>query len=229
MVLPLPDARRPAERQHTGINTEIRGSREADSYSNLMRRSHLEPRARLHHPPSMCGRARLATDYSEIRIEFRLDPEAPALNLRPSWNIPPTRDMVAIRSEQGRRRASLMRWGLIPHWAKEIGKAPTVNARADGLAMRPTLRGAWRGGRRCLVIADGFYGWRESDRQAYAVGIADGRRVESARLCDAAIPTTNRGSIKPTAALPTASPGGRGDPRLGVFRLLQKLGQSATP
>lgn len=132
----------------------------------------------------MCGRARLATDYSEIRIEFRLDPDAPALNLRPSWNIPPTRDMVAVRSRNGRRRASLMRWGLIPSWAKEIGKASTFNARSDGVTTRPSFRGAWRAGRRCLVVADGFYEWRESDRQPYAVGMADGRLMAMAGLWD---------------------------------------------
>lgn len=130
----------------------------------------------------MCGRARLASDYSEIRIEFRLDPDTPALNLRPSWNIPPTRDMVAIRSDGGRRRASLMRWGLIPHWAQEIGKASTFNARADGVTTRPTFRGAWRAGRRCLVVADGFYEWRESDRQPYAISMADGRLMAMAGL-----------------------------------------------
>jgi hypothetical protein len=47
----------------------------------------------------MCGRIRLATEWSQIKIKLRLDDMAPALNLRPSWNIPPTRDVVSVRSE----------------------------------------------------------------------------------------------------------------------------------
>lgn len=122
----------------------------------------------------MCGRLRMATDYSELRIRLRLDDAAPALNLRPSWNIPPTRDVVGVRAEGGRRFAEAMRWGLIPAWAKDTKVGSTFNARADGVTSKPTFRGAWRAGRRCLVVVDGFYEWRESDRQPYAVGMVGG-------------------------------------------------------
>lgn len=122
----------------------------------------------------MCGRARLPTEWAEIKIKLRLDEMAPALNLRPSWNIPPTRDVVAVRAADTGRRADLMRWGLIPHWAKDTRVGSTFNARADGVTSKPTFRGAWRAGGRCLIVVDGFYEWRESDRQPYAVGMADG-------------------------------------------------------
>lgn len=122
----------------------------------------------------MCGRVRLASEWSQIKIKLRLDDLAPALNLRPSRNIPPTRDLVAVRATDAGRRADLMRWGLIPHWAKDTKVGSTFNARADGVTTKPTFRGAWRAGRRCLLVVDGFYEWRESDRQPYAVGMADG-------------------------------------------------------
>jgi putative SOS response-associated peptidase YedK len=122
----------------------------------------------------MCGRIRLAPEWSQIKIRLRLDDTAPALKLRPSWNIPPTRDVVSVRSEGGSRLAELARWGLIPHWAKDTKVGSTFNARADGVTRKPTFRGVWRAGRRCLVVADGFYEWRESDRQPYAIGMADG-------------------------------------------------------
>jgi putative SOS response-associated peptidase YedK len=112
----------------------------------------------------MCGRIRLATEWSQIKIRLRLDDRAPALNLRPSWNIPPSRDVVAVRSEAGGRRAELARWGLIPHWAKTGKVGATFNARSDGLTRKPSFRDAWRASRRCPVVADGFYEWREWDR-----------------------------------------------------------------
>ena len=67
----------------------------------------------------MCGRVRLSNDYSEIKIRLRFDAEAAAPNLRASWNIPPTGDLlVATRSAEGKRISEIMRWGLIPWWAK---------------------------------------------------------------------------------------------------------------
>jgi putative SOS response-associated peptidase YedK len=75
-----------------------------------------------------------------------------------------------------------MRWGLVPAWAKTLRVGSTFNARADGVTSKPTFRGAWRAGRRCLMVADGFYEWRESDRQPYAVGMADGGLMACAGL-----------------------------------------------
>jgi hypothetical protein len=86
------------------------------------------------------------------------------------------------RATSGHRRASLMRWGLVPAWAKTLRVGSTFNARADGVTSKPTFRGAWRAGRRCLMVADGFYEWRESDRQPYAVGMADGGLMACAGL-----------------------------------------------
>jgi putative SOS response-associated peptidase YedK len=98
----------------------------------------------------MCGRVRLSNDYSEIKIRLRFDAEAPAPNLRASWNIPPTGDMlVATYSAEGKRISEIMRWGLIPRWAKEIKIGySTFNARADTVTTKPAFRDAWKKGRR---------------------------------------------------------------------------------
>jgi putative SOS response-associated peptidase YedK len=67
----------------------------------------------------MCGRARLASDYSEIKMRLKFAPNAPAPNFEPNWNLASTEPMlVAIRSVDGERVPRVMKWGLIPHWAK---------------------------------------------------------------------------------------------------------------
>ena len=61
----------------------------------------------------MCGRARLSSDYSEIKIALKFDLNAPTPNFKPDWNKPPTEPMlVAIKSEDGKRIPKMMRWGL---------------------------------------------------------------------------------------------------------------------
>jgi hypothetical protein len=61
---------------------------------------------------TMCGRARLSTDYSETRIKLKFDADYPAPNIPASWNVGPTDPMlVAIRSQDGKRIPQEMRWG----------------------------------------------------------------------------------------------------------------------
>ena len=126
----------------------------------------------------MCGRARLPNDYSEIKIELRLSDLAPAPNWRPSWNIAPTQDMlVVVRvAETGARTPQIMHWGLIPSWSKEGKlKYPTFNAKAETVDTLASFRGAWKAGRRCLVVTDGFYEWRKGDKQPFAIARAKGK------------------------------------------------------
>ena len=78
----------------------------------------------------MCGRVRLSSDYSEIKIRLKFAPNSVAPNFAPDWNKPPTAPMlVAIRSVDGERVPKMMKWGLIPHWAKD-----------DKLQYRPSMR-----------------------------------------------------------------------------------------
>jgi putative SOS response-associated peptidase YedK len=81
----------------------------------------------------------------------------------PRYNIAPTQDIVVVRvmDAGGEREAAMLRWGLIPSWAKEPQSGPPlINARSETLAEKPTFRTAFRR-RRCLIPADGFYEWQK--------------------------------------------------------------------
>jgi putative SOS response-associated peptidase YedK len=113
---------------------------------------------------------RLSSDYSEIKIRLKFAPNSVAPNFEPDWNKPPTAPMlVAIRSVNGERLPKMMKWGLIPHWAKDDKlQFSTFNARAEEFTTKPAFRDAWKRGQRCLVITDGFYEWRKLDAKGKA-------------------------------------------------------------
>lgn len=119
----------------------------------------------------MCGRYNLRTSAAEIGELFsvRVAPENEQLLLR--YNIAPTQDVLAVRMGAGGREAAPLRWGLIPSWADDpkIGNR-MINARADGVASKPSFRAAFKR-RRCLIPASGFYEWQARDgrKQPYHI------------------------------------------------------------
>ena len=70
----------------------------------------------------MCGRVRLSSDVSEIKLVFSIPPHRPAPNFPPSWNVAPTDPLPILRYDPkaGERSLDLMLWGLVPFWAKDI-------------------------------------------------------------------------------------------------------------
>jgi len=137
----------------------------------------------------MCGRVHLSTDYSEIKIALKLGEDAPAPNFEPDWNVGPTKDqlVVYLHPETRQRVSEKMRWGLIPRWATEPkSDYPTHNAMAETLLEKPTWRGPWRDGRRCLIVTDGFYEWdrRKKRKQPYAIARAKNQMTIMAGLWD---------------------------------------------
>ncbi|NLG74136.1 MAG: SOS response-associated peptidase [Chloroflexi bacterium] len=106
----------------------------------------------------MCGRYTLTLDSTQIQKTFPwlTVPEG----VEPRYNIAPTQP-VAVVPNDGRNRLDFFTWGLIPSWAKDpsIGNR-LINARAETLTEKPSFRSAFRR-RRCLVLADGFYEWRQ--------------------------------------------------------------------
>jgi putative SOS response-associated peptidase YedK len=134
----------------------------------------------------MCGRARLSSDVSEIKLVFSIPPERPPPNFAASWNVAPTDSLPVVRydARAGERSLEVMRWGLVPFWAKDIKVGfSNINAKAEGIDTRPAFREAFQR-RRCLVPLDNFYEWKKlgRDRQPYAVALADRRLMAMAGL-----------------------------------------------
>lgn len=112
----------------------------------------------------MCGRYTLATPaVADLRARFAL---GESVELRRRFNVCPGDDVAAVTtSREGEPRGELLRWGLVPHWATDPATGfKMINARAETVAERPAYRDALRG-RRCLVIADGFYEWQRRPSQ----------------------------------------------------------------
>ena len=125
----------------------------------------------------MCGRARLSSDVSEIKLVFRIPPERPTPNFPPSWNVAPTDSLPVVRYDRKaeQRSLDLLRWGLIPYWAKDINVGfANINAKAEGIESKPAFRNAFER-RRCLVPVDNFYEWKKTrtGKQPYAIALAD--------------------------------------------------------
>ena len=111
----------------------------------------------------MCGRFTLVAAPEAVAESFDLvtPPEiSPRSNIAPTQPAP---TIVAI-GDRAPRSFRLLRWGLIPSWAKDAGiGARMINARAETIAEKPAFRSAFKN-RRCLVIADGFYEWQKLPR-----------------------------------------------------------------
>jgi putative SOS response-associated peptidase YedK len=127
----------------------------------------------------MCGRVRLSSDYSEIKIRLKFAPNSVAPNYELDWSKPPTAPMlVAIRSIDGERVPKMMKWGLIPHWARDNKlQYSTFNARAEEFTIKPAFRDAWSRDQRCLVVTDGFYEWKKLDGKGKLGVMATLKRV----------------------------------------------------
>ncbi|MGA2111709.1 MAG: SOS response-associated peptidase [Anaerolineales bacterium] len=106
----------------------------------------------------MCGRFSLAADLD--RIEQALQVHLPGLSLSPRFNIAPTQQVAALTSLDP-LRLEMLRWGLVPSWARDprVG-ARLINARAETASNKPAFRSALAK-RRCLILADGFYEWEQ--------------------------------------------------------------------
>jgi putative SOS response-associated peptidase YedK len=107
----------------------------------------------------MCGRFTLHTEKEALAERFGFDPGDLAL-LRPRYNVAPTDSVLAVRMRDGERHAQMLRWGLVPYFAKAIDALPLmINARVESVATNAAFRDPLRE-RRCLIPADGFYEWQ---------------------------------------------------------------------
>jgi putative SOS response-associated peptidase YedK len=133
----------------------------------------------------MCGRytnTQRRSDEIQQRLADTLGVRAPESERGfGRFNIAPTDEVLAVVDDREGRRTESLRWGLVPHWAKEPKtRFSMINARAETLAERRAYRGLVdRSRHRCLVLADGWYEWQRADEAAApaAALLADGRRA----------------------------------------------------
>jgi putative SOS response-associated peptidase YedK len=106
----------------------------------------------------MCGRFTVATDPAVLAERF--DVELPP-DWTPSYNVAPTQDVLGVvRGRDARRQLRELRFGLVPHWAKDLKIGfSMINARAETVRTKGAYSGLLER-RRALIVADGFYEWR---------------------------------------------------------------------
>ncbi len=108
----------------------------------------------------MCGRYSVTVNPSQLAEHFDalppVEPESPRYNAAPTQNLP-------TLLNDGDRHIQLLRWGLIPHWAKDAAQGNRmINVRVESLTEKPTFKNTLQK-RRCLVLADGFYEWQKNE------------------------------------------------------------------
>jgi len=145
----------------------------------------------------MCGRYAASRKPEDLAGLFEVRKWDPTEAIAPDWNVAPTKDVYAVLDRPVRdsgstepvRQLRVLRWGLVPSWAKTPeGAARLINARAETAHEKPSFRRALSG-RRCLIPADGYFEWmtapeerqleeqgrkKRSRKQPYFVTPADG-------------------------------------------------------
>ena len=130
----------------------------------------------------MCGRFTQRCTWPEVQA--CLDLIGPPVNLGPHYNVAPGQYVAAVRLDEDGRRLSMLRWGLIPGWARDANIGyKLINARAETVGTKPAFRDAYRN-RRCLIPADGFYEWMRQGaaRQPWLIGLKGGAQFAFAGL-----------------------------------------------
>src|SRR5215472_2059383 len=153
------DGRRPRE-PRTGAGRWQDNGR--DLYARQHRHEGLsEEPARPRRLSPACGRVRLSSDVSEIKLVFSIPPHRPTPNFPPSWNVAPTDPLPVVRFDPtaGERSLDVLRWGLVPFWAKDIKVGfANINAKAEGIERKPAFREAFQR-RRCwcpsIIVTSG--------------------------------------------------------------------------
>lgn len=161
----------------------------------------------------MCGRYTLtSSDERRLGSRFQISLDDQMKNALGRYNVAPTQEVLAVLGgsdrEQEERRGELVRWGLVPHWAKDLKTGyRMINARTEGLlesrAYAPLVK---KQANRCLILADGFYEWMKpeepkgpkqpvrftvDDGEPFAfAGLATSREWEGEKLTTCTIITT---------------------------------------
>jgi putative SOS response-associated peptidase YedK len=156
----------------------------------------------------MCGRYAFFSPSDAVVRLFGLLRET---ELEPRYNIAPTQWVPAVREDGiGQRRLVMLRWGLLPSWARDPAMANRmINARAETVADKPAFRAAFRQ-RRCLLLADGWYEWQAVDagKQPWFLRRRDGAPFGMAGLWERRQPPEGGDAIETCTIITTeATPG----------------------
>lgn len=113
----------------------------------------------------MCGRYANTKRPVEIDEHFGVPIRGDIGTRR--FNIAPTEEVLAIVAPHGEPEADVLRWGLIPSWAKDRkGSHKMINARMETVATAPAYRTLIpKGSRRALQIADGYFEWLKPEKR----------------------------------------------------------------
>ena len=130
----------------------------------------------------MCGRFALDISPAKLAERFNLSGE---VSLAPSWNIAPSSRICSITADESEaRHLNLMKWGLIPSWAKDetIGNKLS-NARGETVHEKPSFRSAFKS-HRCIIPASGFYEWKTENgvKQPWYMSLKSGEPMAFAGL-----------------------------------------------
>lgn len=131
----------------------------------------------------MCGRFSLSTDIERLRDVFGLEFKE---ELPPRYNIAPTQSVLTVVQHAGKRIGKMMRWGLIPVWAKDVKTGyKLINARAETIDEKPMFKQLLKK-QRCLILADGFYEWQKvgGEKRPYRFQLRGGKPFAFAGLWD---------------------------------------------
>jgi putative SOS response-associated peptidase YedK len=142
----------------------------------------------------MCGRFVSVSSPQLLADRFGIDetvlPGGKLPEHEADYNVTPRTQVMVVRERPPRddapdatRVLSLVRWGLVPSWAKDLSMGDRmINARAESVASKPAFRKAFTK-RRCIVPADAFYEWKVGERPAREHGASSGRRGPRQPYC----------------------------------------------
>jgi putative SOS response-associated peptidase YedK len=122
----------------------------------------------------MCGRY---TTPEESEAERYLTVHLLHWHFERSYNVAPSQQVPVVRITDGQREGVMMRWGLVPYFAKGVpSKYSTINARLESIETSPAYRGSWKRAQRCILPAAGFYEWHlneDGTKQPFFIHAAD--------------------------------------------------------
>jgi putative SOS response-associated peptidase YedK len=133
----------------------------------------------------MCGRYVSVSSPAILAERFHVE-EVRTGETEANYNVTPRAEVPVVAESKGKRVLDLVRWGLVPSWAKSISVGDRmINARAETLRSSNAYKRPFEN-RRCIVAADGFYEWQaiegRKQRQPWFIRRRDGEPIAFAGL-----------------------------------------------